>query len=186
MGYRSLDPSRVNPELIDRMRLAFAAEEMPLYLHGAVGLGKSFAAALVYSMWQGPSVTFIPYCDLISLSIRAEKEGSISRVIAEGDTVDMTAAQWWKWLAEVGLLIVDEIGTGMSHEWRTEMLWKVLEVRKKRPLILTGNLPIGGIQEQFGDRIRSRISEGTLIELVGQDQRIEGIRDRFHRIEISP
>lgn len=167
------------------MRAGFADKAFPIYLSGTVGLGKSFAAAMVYTRWQGPSVTFLSYADLIGLSIRADKDGSISRIIGSGQMVDLTAAQWWKWLTDVSLLIVDEIGTGMAHEWRREMLWKVLEIRKGKPLLITGNLSSKGLTEQFDARIQSRIMAGTFIELVGSDKRLEGLRGRVHRIEVK-
>lgn len=167
------------------MRQAFAEKLYPVYLSGTVGLGKSFAAAMVYTRWHGPSVTFLSYADLIGLSIRADKDGGISRITNSGQMVDLTAAQWWKWLADVSLLIVDEIGTGMAHEWRREMLWKVLEIRKGKPLLITGNLAAKGLLEQFDARIQSRILAGTFIELVGNDKRLEGVRGRVHRIEVK-
>lgn len=184
MGFESLDESRVSLDVIQKMRAAFAAGSSPIYLFGTVGLGKSFAAALVYVKWSGRSATFISYADLINLSIRAEKDGSVSRTVAGGGCVDMTAGQWWRWLAEVSVLIVDEIGTGMAHEWRREMLWKLLEIRKGRPLLITGNLTPTGLKEQFDDRIQSRIAEGVLIELVGKDKRMDGVKNRIHRVEV--
>jgi DNA replication protein DnaC len=167
------------------MRQAFAERMTPIYLFGSVGLGKSFAAAMVYANWHGPSVTFLAYADLINLSIRAERDGAVSRTLQSGQAVDMTAGQWWKWLTDVGLLIVDEIGTGMSHEWRREMLWKVLEFRKGRPLLLTGNLSPGGLLDQFDARIQSRILAGAVIELVGSDKRLTGLKQRIHRVEVQ-
>jgi DNA replication protein DnaC len=175
----------VDAVLVARMRQAFKDRISPIYLFGSVGLGKSFAAAMVYARWLGPTVTFLPYADLINLSIRAERDGSISRILGNGQSVDLTAPQWWKWLTDVGLLIVDEIGTGMSHEWRREMLWKVLEIRKGKPLLMTGNLSLGGLLEQFDARIQSRIVAGMVIELVGTDQRLVGAKGRIHRVEVN-
>lgn len=154
----------------------------PLYLFGPVGRGKSFSAALVYVRWTG-SAMFLTYSDLIALSIRADKEGTVSRTLPGGQIVEYAAGGWWKWLADVQLLVVDEIGTGMAHEWRCEMLWKCLELRKQKPLILTGNLSLEGIGQQFDARIKSRILAGTAIELAGVDQRAIGLKDRIGRIE---
>lgn len=169
------------------MRQAFDAKASPVYLFGSVGLGKSFAAAMVHCHWKGDSVQFIAYSELISRSIRAEmsKEGIVTWVTACGSFVEMTAGQWWRWLSDVSLLIVDEIGTGMSHEMRREALWRVLEARKGKPLLITGNLSPTGLVEQFDARIQSRILEGEVIELKGKDRRLVGIERRIHRIEVS-
>lgn len=167
------------------MRQANSRRAWPIYLFGAVGRGKSFAAALAYVRCRG-TVTLLPYCDLINMSIRVEKDGEVSRMLDNGQCIEFTPGQWWRWLSDVGLLIVDEIGTGMQHEWRAEMLWKVLEVRKDKPLIMTANLTPDGIKKHFDDaRIHSRISAGTLIEVVGIDQRRIGLTERVQKIDVS-
>lgn len=164
------------------MRKAVTSRQWPIYLFGAVGRGKSFAAAYVFSHWTGDAL-MLRYCDLINSSIRAEKEGTVSRIASDGSVVDFSPGQWWRWLRDVSLLVVDEIGTGMSHEWREEMLWKLLEERKGRPLLLTSNLTLKGVLEQFGDRIQSRLLEGSLIELAGRDRRRDGIEARLTRLD---
>ena len=176
-----MDDARVDQKILDVIRRAVEAREYPIYLYGPVGRGKSFTAAYVYTHWQSEAM-MNRYTDLISDSCRIEKEGVSSRVNSFGDVVEYTAAGWWKGLRDVSLLVVDEIGIGMSHEWRIEMLWKVLELRKDRPLIFTGNLSPNGIGEQFDSRIKSRVAGGTLIEFTGPDIRLEGFRHRVHKV----
>lgn len=173
----------MNPDLLATMRDSFQAGAFPVYLAGAVGCGKSFTAALVYARWTG-SVSMFRYCDLISDAITAEKYGEIIRTNDDGQAIEMTRGQWWRWLENVGLLIIDEIGTGMSHEWRKEMLWNVLEIRKGRPLLMTGNILLNAIGEQFDARIQSRLIEGTIIEVAGPDRRREGVQHRMHRVQV--
>jgi DNA replication protein DnaC len=181
--HRDLDESRVGSDVVRLMRAAFGAGRCPIYLHGVAGCGKSYTAALVYARWGG-TVTFLRYCDLISDAIECEKTGEIVRTRDDGASVEMSKSQYWSWLRNVGLLIVDDVGTGSSHEWRKELFWKVLEERAQKPLLLTGNLSMNGIREMFDGSIVSRLSAGTIIEISGQDQRRNGIASRLHRVQL--
>lgn len=124
------------------------------------------------------------YSDFVSDSIKASREGSIGRYAANGAFCEHAEAGWWKHLGEVSLLILDEIGTGVMHEWRNELLWKVLEIRKNKPLLLTGNHAPVELGERFDQRIKSRICAGTLFELSGRDLRSDGVKSRVVRVEV--
>lgn len=124
------------------------------------------------------------YCDLINTAIEAEKYGEVSRTLENGQVIDLTKGQWWNWLASVNLLIVDEIGTGLVNEWRVEMLWRILECRAGKPLLLTGNIGLNTIGEQFDERIQSRIVDGSPIEVVGHDLRRIGLERRVRRVKV--
>lgn len=179
--YEALDESKINAETLDLLRSQDAANRWPFYLFGPVGRGKSFLAALVYVRWRG-SAKMLRYVDLISNSLTVSKYGELSNYTADGRLIEFSEAGWWKHLADVGLLVVDEIGSGMSHEWRAEILWKLLETRKGKPLILTGNLSLDQVRHQFDDRIQSRLLEGTLIEFEGRDLRRDDLPTRIHHV----
>jgi predicted ATPase len=186
-GYESLDELQVNPDVMTLLRAAHAAGEWPVYLTGDVGRGKSYVAALVYARWTG-TVAMARYTDLMGTAIRGAKEGDVSHYTASGQLVEMTEGQWWKCLESLGLLIVDEIGVGISvgnaKEWRAELFWKLLEIRHGKPLLMTGNISPDGLGEHFDRRIQSRIIQGTVIECDGTDKRREGVRGRLHRVKL--
>lgn len=169
--------------MLTELKSAFAEKRFPIYLAGPVGVGKSFAAALVYARINC-TVSMAYYCDLINTAIEVEKTGEINRTLDSGQIVEMTKGQWWKWLENLGLLIVDEIGTGNVNEWRVEMLWRLLEIRKHKPLLMTGNILLNAVGEHFDRRIQSRLLEGTTIELQGADKRRIGLEQRIRRITV--
>lgn len=181
--YRNLDETKVSKELLQALRQAFTDRSFPIYLAGPVGVGKSFAAALVYTKINC-TVTMACYCDLINTAIEAERTGEVHRTLDSGQVIEMTKGQWWHWLETVGLVIVDEIGTGLVNEWRTEMLWRLLEIRKHKPLLMTGNIGINAIGEQFDQRIQSRLIEGTIVQLDGKDKRRTDLEKRMKRITV--
>lgn len=171
----------MNPDALDEMRRIFGAKLFPILLHGAVGRGKSFLAATIFVRWSG-TASMMRYSDFVSDAIKASREGSIGRYGANGAFCEHTEAGWWRHLQEVGLVVLDEIGSGTSHEWRNEILWKLLEVRRGKPLLMTGNLDPKELAQRFDVRIQSRIIAGTLFELGGTDQRLDGLKSRIVRV----
>jgi len=100
-----------------------------------------------------------------------------------GETcVEITSASFWRVIETVGLLVLDEIGTGSSVGWKTEdrneLFWKVLGLRAGKPFILTGNIKPLELEKYFDPRIYSRMCKGQMIQMVGIDQRKVGLRDR--------
>lgn len=121
------------------------------------------------------------YCDFANTAIQAAKGEEVSYMASNGSKVLMSGAGWWNWLDRVGLLIIDEIGSGYVGEWRSEDFWKLLELRAGRPLIMTGNDTIGTISQRFDLKVASRIMAGTIIGITGQDRRRDGIENRVFR-----
>ncbi|HEY0983540.1 DnaA ATPase domain-containing protein [Schlesneria sp.] len=144
----------------------------PLYIFGATGRGKSFLAALLYCRWSGHHATFVRYVDLVDQAMKASSQHQ---------------AGPWEMVKDRSLLVVDEIGVGASNEWRTEIMWKLLELRNGKPLILTGNLEPKELAGHFDARIQSRLAGGSFLEVGGRDQRTDGLPKRVHRVgEVSP
>lgn len=179
--YSQLDDTQCDPNIIDRIRSAGRAGHWPIYIHGEVGVGKSFLAAWAYCHWPGTSVQMLNYCDFANTAIQAAKGEEVSYMASNGSKVLMSGAGWWNWLDRVGLLIIDEIGSGYVGEWRSEDFWKLLELRAGRPLIMTGNDTIGTISQRFDLKVASRIMAGTIIGITGQDRRRDGIENRVFR-----
>lgn len=109
-----------------------------------------------------------------------EKHGEIVRWEA-GRCCEINQASFWRVMETTGLLVIDEIGTGTPHEWRNELFWKLMEIRKSRPMLLTGNIPPKELHLQYDVRIESRICEGQFYEVQGRDQRLKGLPHRIHR-----
>lgn len=173
----------VDGNVIARMREAFNLQEFPIYLFGPVGVGKSFAAALVY-VRINVTASMIPYADLVQMAIESDRSGEVSRTLDDGGVLELSSAGFWKWVSHVGVMIVDEIGTGAVGDWKVEALWRILDARKGLPTILTGNIDLNVIAEHFDERIKSRITEGTVIRMRGEDKRRRGLEDRVASYDV--
>ncbi len=161
-GYESLDDSKCNLRAVDEVISLLREKYSPVYIHGATGRGKSFLAARVFvgvSLWPN----WYRYGDFVDGVIRSSK----------GDGV----AGWLK-IEEAKLLIIDEIGIGAVTEWKNEIMWKILELRKDRPTVLTGNIKPTELTKIFDARIASRIVAGSLVEVDGHDLRAEWINNK--------
>lgn len=184
-SYEDLDESCVSTALMNALRDAFKEKNFPVYVYGAVGVGKSYAAALVYARFTASRVVFTRFCDLMADCSNADIRGEVEMKPSAGDTCVLTSRAWWKWIEDIDLLVIDEVGTGSPNVYRQELFWKVLECRKRKPTLMTGNLNIDEIQSHFTARISSRFSAGTLIEFVGKDRRADGAGDRSVIIKVK-
>lgn len=182
-GVADLDESRIPPETMATLRKHAARGEWPFYFKGEVGRGKSYTAAAVYRRWTGRArwMSFVEFCDR---SMRLAKEGELN-IYVDGRLCEYTRESWWRGIADMGLVVLDEIGSGMSHEWRNETLWNLLEKRKGKPLILTGNLTLDQLRTKFDERVQSRIKAGTIIDFTGRDLRIDGLESRVARVNVT-
>lgn len=185
VGYEDLDESRVNAELIKTMREACQKREFPIYLFGGPGVGKSYAAALVFCRWHGSRVTMVRYSELLTDCARADFEGCVDSIASNGTPFQMTTKGWWRWLEEVDLLIIDEVGTGISSDPRLEWFRRVLECRKGKPLLMTGNLTVDEVKSQLTNRISSRVCSGRMIRVDGCDLRTDGATQRMTVIKAN-
>ena len=177
-GYESLDPSICDPETIADLRKLFKLNNFPLYLYGKTGVGKSFMAAYIYCRYgqkdkQGYAdpffdALFLRYSDLRDEHMRNAKNGLPS--------------PWDRMKRDRQLVVIDEIGTGDVSETRNELLWKILELRRDKPLILTSNLLPTELAQRFDTRIKSRIMAGTLVEMCGPDLREVGAAMRSFKV----
>lgn len=179
--YRDLDESKVDSRVMQSLREANKHGRFPVYLTGGVGCGKSYTAASVYARCTG-TVAMYGYSEFISDAIQVEKSGGIQRYMGCGALIEMTDFGWWNWLSSVGLLIVDDIGTGMSHERRNELFVRLIDGRSNKPLVMTGNLDMNEVGDHFDARIASRIASGTVVDMGVNDLRMDGFKDRFVRI----
>lgn len=182
-GVADLDESRIPAGTLERLRIHASKGEWPLYLKGEVGRGKSYTAAAVYRRWTGTAVwmNFFDFCDR---AMRLAKDGELSMYV-NGTAVEYTRENWWRGIVSVGLVVIDEIGSGKSHEWRNEALWNLLEKRKGRPLILTGNIDLDGLGEKFDERIQSRIAAGAPVTFQGRDMRLDGLAARSSVVSVE-
>jgi chromosomal replication initiation ATPase DnaA len=138
-----------------------ALDEPPnLVLLGAVGVGKSHAAAAAIRprFAAGATVVFVPVGELL-------------------DSLDWRrpdSAETMERLCQVDLLVVDDLGTERSNEWTGERLYLVVNRRwlDMRPTIITSNLDPDQLTEAVGERTYSRLAhDATALRFTGEDRR---------------
>ena len=161
------------------MSVAASNGDWPIYLWGDAGRGKSCAAAAAFASWSKPAIWlgFSQLCD----DLNKFNTSQIVTFYSGATPVDLSKSGYWQRLKNTGLVVVDEIGTKDSSGHRFDTVLQLLELRKKRPLILTGNLSPEKISDTYDERVLSRIYEGTVIQFVGQDHRFVGAEDRIHQ-----
>ena len=80
-----------------------------------------------------------------------------------------------RYLLECDLLIIDDLGTELVNTFTTSQLFYVINERmsRKKGTIISTNLPVNEMRDEFTDRIMSRIvSQYKVIPLYGEDIRI--------------
>lgn len=130
-----------------------------LIVYGAVGTGKTHAviAAVRAAHMRGCDVRFVPSVELLDL-LRPPSEPS---KLYE--------------LAEVDVLVIDDLGVQRDTDWTEERLYTLINRRwlETLPTVVTTNLP-GKVEMQaaFGERAFSRLRhDAVAIEMVGNDRR---------------
>lgn len=160
-------------------QLAASNGQWPVYAWGPTGTGKTCFAAVAYTMFPQSALWF-SLTRLCEDLVRFNTNSTIT--IYSGETpVEVTKGQYWGRLERTGLLIVDEIGTRESSGHRFDVLLMLLETRKGRPLVLTGNIPPSQLVTVYDERVLSRVCEGSLIEFTGEDQRMKGVAERVYK-----
>lgn len=155
----------------------------PLYLWGPTGSGKTCAAAVAFAVWRRTAtwLTLTEMCDLLK-----GFNAATSQLIrtSDGQTVEVTLQGFWRRIESVDLVVIDEIGTRDATAHRYDSLLRLLDARKGKPLILTGNLdPVTALAAVYDERIQSRIAAGVLVNFKGRDQRLDGVEERIHVAE---
>lgn len=136
-----------------------------LIFAGGTGIGKTYALYAVHNMFKGtPLKTKI--FNWVEL-VQSHKD-----LIGNTDTNKMIDE-----LIDCDVLILDDIGAEKATEWSTERLYMIIEkcYRMNRIVLLATNLGLTGpFQDQYGDRIFSRINEMCeLVQISGEDRRIK-------------
>lgn len=143
------------------------AENRGLVLTGTVGSGKTGLAVSLARIlhMQGHRVRIGTFTEI--LDEMRPKGGN-----QEPDTVP---ADMYK----PKLLVLDDLGTQKVTEFVSERLFAIIDGRHQRklPTIITTNLDLNQLNEQFGRRVVSRIAElNTFVSLTGEDLRMKKVR----------
>lgn len=127
-----------------------------LYLHGAVGAGKSHLAAAIAGRAAagGRTTAYVTAAGLITFLKAGFGDGSADRRLLA--------------LQRVELLVLDDLGTQRASrpgEWAFEQLYELLNDRylHERATVITSNLPPDHLEERLRDRVLGMAVEVHLV-----------------------
>lgn len=135
---------------------------------GKTGLGKTFLSNCIAKelIEKCYSVVYLPAVEMFEIFSR-------ERFSYDATEEDRDRSQY---LLDCDLLIIDDLGTEMVNTFTTSQLFYVVNERltRKRGTIISTNLPVNEMRDEFTDRVMSRIvSQYKVIPLYGEDIRIQ-------------
>lgn len=139
-----------------------------LLFTGKTGLGKTFLSNCIAKdlIEQCFSVVYLPAVEMFEIF-------SKERFDYDATEEDKDRSQY---LLNCDLLIIDDLGTELVNTFTTSQLFYVVNERllRKKGTIISTNLPVNEMRDEFTDRVMSRIvSQYTVIPLYGEDIRIQ-------------
>jgi DNA replication protein DnaC len=167
--------SEVAPTLRNALTEAIHAKRWPIYLFGPAGRGKSCAACCVYLRWSGSARWFETHQIVADvLNCRSNGRGYIVRTTAE-NSFDEWESTIVRKVQEAGLVCFDDVGMRKPTDPAFEVFFGLVNLRRGRPTIFTGNLSGKELTAAYDARIASRILSGSVIQVGGDDRRQAGM-----------
>lgn len=145
----------------------FSGEKGNILFTGKTGLGKTFLSNCIAKelIERCFSVVYLPAVEMFEIF-------SKERFSYDSTDEDRDRSQY---LLECDLLIIDDLGTELVNTFTTSQLFYVINERmnRKKGTIISTNLPVNEMRDEFTDRVMSRIiSKYRVIPLFGEDIRI--------------
>lgn len=140
-----------------------------LLLYGNTGVGKTFLINCIYKELTESAHSVI-YLTAYELFSELEKIKFNRSILAQ------EASQRMDSLLECELLIVDDLGSELGNSFTTSQLFHIINERhlKDRSIIISTNLSIADLKEQYGERIFSRmVSNFEFLKIQGEDIRLK-------------
>lgn len=125
-----------------------ANSDKKLLFYGDVGTGKSHLAMAIHKEIQKKGYTSI-FLEMDKVVRAIRDTWDKDNPFRESDFLNV--------LAEVDLLILDDLGAEYTNEWFQEKLFSILNSRIGKSTIITTNLDIIQINKQYSKRISDRI-----------------------------
>ncbi len=140
----------------------------PLVVLGDKGVGKSVFAALAYRDWPDGSAFFLTAATAASQLKTAETQG-IELPDVQYRLTDQALLRRWCELA--GLLVLDDLTNGLTFGTATKALWRIVNERADRPMIVTANGTPESVAEILGESLADRLAQGTRLLWPGESKR---------------
>lgn len=140
-----------DPDVFGQVKAVMNGEgKWPLYLFGPMGSGKTCLALYTSDLVIGSRYwTFQEFQDELLLLHRS----------------DMPTKPLWRAVADLDLLILDEIGLRPNPtEAAWETLYRLADTRDCRKAFYCSNLAPKDLKKTYGDRIYDRMTCGTVVK----------------------
>lgn len=140
-----------------------------LLLYGSVGIGKTFLSNCIAKELMDGAHTVIYFSAMRLFELIASYKFSHTDKPAESNDIYQT-------VLTSDLLIIDDLGTDTPNAFFASQLFLILNERhlRRKSTIISTNLTLEKLLEQYSDRTFSRISGNyTLLKMEGQDIRIK-------------
>lgn len=144
--------------------------DWPLFLYGKSGCGKTKACESLVKM-AGGWLTTLP---ILTRQLTEADRGELHKNM-NGIGWRVTVAELWQEIKTAHLMVIDEVGLRQPTEGQYDALKRLLDWRVDRntmPTILVSNLSPKELQAGYDDRILSRMTCGTAMEVKGPDLRL--------------
>ena len=137
-------------------KLPVEQSEWPLYIHGRPGTGKTCLAALLYSAFLRQPIW------------RRADEMLIEIGTSRSDGYAVLKEK----LRKSPCVFLDDLGVRPPTEAMTQALFDLMELRARKPLVIISNHTPDALAKIYDERIVSRITAGTTLEIAGADRRV--------------
>lgn len=159
---RFQDATASHPDVADWCA-AFTESSPSLLILGPTGTGKTHQAYGALRTLAARGITITWHADTAAdlLASLRPREGADS----EAD---------YRRVADVPLLMLDDLGAGKASEWTEEILYRLVNHRYEAmlPGIFTSNVPTAQLRDALGARVSSRLAEMCQrVALRGDDRR---------------
>lgn len=143
-----------------------------IYLHGAVGTGKTHIAYAIARHLEetGGWLRFWNVTELLREVKLDFGRDDVQRRRPEADLLEPSS------FGTKYPLVLDDIGAEKPTDFVAETLYLIVNARYNNalPTIFTSNLDLGQLSDRVGERIASRIAEMCqVVELTGGDRRLK-------------
>lgn len=148
----------------------FPAPHEPVFnllLYGDTGLGKTFLCSCIAKeiLDKGHTVLYLTAAELCRMAENAQ--------FRRGEEED-TAAEAMDDLADVELLIIDDLGTEFATALTASALFGLINRRliNRRPTLISTNLSLRDLRDRYSERVLSRLMGAyDFLEFFGEDIR---------------
>ncbi len=153
-------------------KVTSAESPWPLTLTGSVGTGKTCAALVLCDhVPDSRFYTVKELCDQVTACDRGEASWK-----GDGQTGVLTTRMFWEQIWRCPLVCLDELGlrdrvSGFVYD----QLFHILD-RRIGPTVVVSNLSLEDLGHVYDERIVSRLSAGTVLDITGPDRRLEARR----------